>query len=99
MSRRIQATLWRATAPGASTPREQVWTRHYAWIDTAVPRAMALALREGQAGDVVVFHSTELGFEVASLNVLAGHRVELHYSALCRSSPSLMRLMGGTPKI
>lgn len=85
--RQICATLYRGR------DKEKVWVRYYNWMDTAMPRALALALHTGQDGDVVEFHSTELGFQIGVLKVQANNRVKLEYSPLVHSSPTLLRLL------
>jgi len=87
MQRAISATLYRGKK------KEKVWTRYYNWMDTAMPRAVQLAIQTGNDGDVVEFASQELGFQIGVLYVLSKNRVELEYSPLVRSSPSLLRLM------
>ena len=87
MSRPISATLYRGKK------KEKVWVRYYSWMDTAMPRAVQLALQTGHEGDVVEFASTELGFQIGVLHVLPNNRVELEYSPLVRHSPSLMKLV------
>lgn len=87
MQRAISATLYRGKK------KEKVWTRYYNWMDTAMPRAVQLAIQTGNDGDVVEFASQELGFQIGVLHVLSKNRVELEYSPLVRSSPSLLRLM------
>lgn len=87
MMRAIAATLYRGKK------KEKVWVRYYSWMDTAMPRAVQLTLQTGQEGDVVEFHSQELGFQIGVLHVRAKNRVELEYSELVKHSPSLMRLL------
>lgn len=87
MQRAISATLYRGKK------KEKVWTRYYNWMDTAMPRAVALTLHTGQEGDVVEFASQDLGFQIGVLHVRAHNRVELEYSPLVHSSPSLLRLV------
>jgi hypothetical protein len=89
MSRAISATLYRGKK------KEKIWTRYYSWMDTAMPRAVQLALQTGEVGDVVEFASTDIGFQIGVLHVRPKNRVELEYSDLVRSSPSLMKLLGG----
>lgn len=89
MSRPISATLYRGRK------KEKVWTRYYSWMDTAMPRAVQLTLQTGEEGDVVEFASTELGFQIGVLHVRPRNRLELEYSDLVKSSPSLMKLLGG----
>lgn len=85
--RAISATLYRGHN------KEKVWTRYYNWMDTAMPRAVQLAIQTGSEGDVVEFASTELGFQIGVLHVRAKNRVELEYSELVRHSPTLLRLI------
>lgn len=87
MIRAISATLYRGKK------KEKVWTRYYSWMDTAMPRAVALAMQTGSEGDVVEFASQELGFQIGVLHVRSHNRVELEYSPLVYSSPSLLRLL------
>ncbi|QBJ04474.1 hypothetical protein HOV23_gp099 [Pseudomonas phage Lana] len=89
MSRGISATLYRGRK------KDKVWTRYYSWMDTAMPRAVQLTLQTGEEGDVVEFASTELGFQIGVLHVRPRNRLELEYSPLVKSSPSLMKLLGG----
>lgn len=85
--RAISATLYRGRN------KEKVWTRWYNWMDTAMPRAVALTLQTGVEGDVVEFASTELGFQIGVLHVRSKNRVELEYSPLVSHSPTLLRLL------
>lgn len=96
-ARRVTAQLWRRAAPAQGAERQLVWTRCYSYMDTAMPRVVQLALQTGQTGDKVTFASTEHGFELGSMEILPGNRVELTYSTLVKHSPGLMKLMGGTP--
>lgn len=85
--RRIIATLLRGKK------QEKVWVRYYNWMDTAMPRALQLALCYGNPGDVVEFASTELGFQIGTLTILPRQRVELVYSPLVQHSTSLLKLL------
>lgn len=85
--RRIIATLLRGKK------QEKVWVRYYNWMDTAMPRAVQLALCYGNPGDVVEFASTELGFQIGTLTILPKQRVELVYSPLVQHSTSLLKLL------
>lgn len=87
MQRSISATLYRGKK------KERVWTRFYSYMDTAMPRAVQLAIQTGGDGDVVEFASTELGFQIGVLHVRSRNRVELEYSDLVHNSPSLLRLV------
>lgn len=95
MTRRVQATLWRLTGPGKDAERVAMWHRQYAWLDTAMPRAIALALNEGQPGDVVEFHSLGRGVYLGTVRVLPRGRVEVDYSDLIDNNPALARLLKG----
>lgn len=75
--------------------KEKVWTRYYAWMDTAMPRAVALALQTGEVGDVVEFSSVELGFQIGILHVCPKNKFELSYSPLVRNSHALLKLVDG----
>lgn len=87
MRRRICATLYRGKK------QEKIWVRYYQWMDTAMPRALQLALCYGAPGDVVEFHSTEIGFQIGTINVLPKNKVELNYSPLVKSSDNLLKLL------
>jgi len=87
MQRRICATLYRGKK------QDKIWVRYYNWMDTAMPRAMQLALCYGQPGDVVEFHSTELGFQIGTMKVLPKNHVEMDYSSLVKSSHHLLKLL------
>jgi hypothetical protein len=87
MQRAISATLYRGKK------KEKVWTRYYNWMDTAMPRAVQLAIQTGNDGDVVEFASQDLGFQIGVLHVRSKNRVELEYSDLVHNSPSLLRLV------
>ncbi len=88
MNRKIMASLFRGKK------KEKVWTRYYSWMDTAMPRAIQLALRTGEVGDVVEFSSVELGFQIGTLEVCPKNKMRLEYSPSAKASPSLMKLMG-----
>lgn len=92
MTRKIMASLFRGKK------KEKVWTRYYSWMDTAMPRAVQLALQTGEVGDVVEFSSIDLGFQIGVLHVCPKNKVELSYSPLVKSSPTLMKLVAGPIK-
>lgn len=87
MHRKIIATLFRGKK------KEKVWTRYYSWMDTAMPRAVQLALQTGVEGDVIEFASVDLGFQIGILRLMPNNRTELEVSPLVKHSPSLMKLM------
>jgi hypothetical protein len=43
---------------------------------------------------VVEFASTDIGFQIGVLHIRSGNRIEMEYSDLVRSSPSLLKLLG-----
>lgn len=87
MHRKIVATMFRGKQ------KEKVWVRYYNWMDTAVPRAIQLAMRTGETGDIIEFASVELGFQVGILRLLPKNRTELEISPLVKHSPALMKLV------
>lgn len=87
MQRRIVATMFRGLS------KEKVWVRYYNYFDTAMPRAVQLAISYGAEGDVVEFASTELGFQLGTLRVRKGGRVNLEMSPLVKASANLLKLM------
>lgn len=87
MQRKIVATLYRGKQ------QQIVWVRYYNWMDTAMPRAVQLALCYGSPGDTVEFASTELGFQIGTLKILPKNRVELEYSPLVQHSAALLKLL------
>lgn len=92
MRRRITATLLRSTGP--KRDREVVWVRRFAWMDTAVPRTVQLALYASVPGDIVEFASVELGFQIGIMHIGPKNEIDIEYSPLVRSSQGLMKLMG-----
>lgn len=85
--RRIVATLYRGKQ------QQKIWVRYYNWMDTAMPRAVQLALCYGVPGDVVEFASVELGFQIGTLHILPKQQVELKYSPLVQHSATLLKLL------
>jgi hypothetical protein len=92
MTRKIMASLYRGKQ------KAHIWTRYYSYFDTAMPRAVQLALTYGEPGDIVEFSSTELGFQLGTLKVLPRSQYEVKMSPLVKASPSLLKLMNLTPK-
>ena len=91
MKRRVIATLLRGTGPGRE--REVVWARRFAYMDTAMPRILQLAIREGEAGDIVEFGSDEFGFQLGVLHLRQGGKYDFVMSELVKHSPTLLKLM------
>lgn len=89
MSRRLRviATMMRGRE------KEVLWVRRYAYFDTAMPRAVQLALTYGVEGDIVEFSSTEYGFQLGILRVGRGNRYEMEMNPLVKASPTLLKLM------
>lgn len=88
--RQVTATLWRSTGPGQD--RVELWKRHFSWMDTALPRIIQVLLREGQVSDLVVFHSTDIGFEIGVVELKPKNKIRIEYSDLVKSSSTLMRV-------
>lgn len=66
--RPILAILHRKVSYGTMV----IWTRHYARLDRAIPRAVQLAMLDGQPGDVIEFAHAEFGFQIATLKLSVG---------------------------
>lgn len=88
--RRIRATLVRTDGGGN---QRVVWTRHYSWLDTAMPRALQVAMHDSAPGDVVEFVSTEYGLRLGTLHCRKGRQFEMEMTALAQNSPNLMKLL------
>ena len=46
--------------------------RHFARVDTAVPRCMLRLLQHGEPGDVIELAHAEFGFQIGTLKIQAG---------------------------
>ena len=92
MIRQIRATLLRSTGP--KQPRQAIWTRHYSWMDTAMPRAVQVLLREGQVGDIIEFSGEAEGFQLGIIRKDKGCSLKVEWSPLVQSSSHLMKLLG-----
>ena len=86
-NRKVVATLVRGRA------KEVVWRRFYSYMDTAMPRAVQMALHDSEPGDVVVFASIEYGFQLGVMHVHPKGKFDLVVSDLVTNSPSLLKLM------
>lgn len=93
MIRQIRATLLRSTGP--KQPRQAVWTRYYSWMDTAMPRAVQVLLREGQTGDIIEFSGEAEGFQLGIIRKDKNNSLKVEWSPLVHSSSHLMKLMVG----
>lgn len=92
MARQISATLFRSTGP--RKPREPVWTRKYAWMDTAMPRAVQIPLREGEVGDLIEFSGEQAGFQLGTIELGEKCTLKVEWSPLVQAHSGLMKLMG-----
>ena len=93
MSRPITAVFLRSTGP--KQPKQELWHRHYCWMDTAMPRAVGILLNGGQVGDQVEFHFTETGFLIGTIKMTANNKIQVTYSELVESNPKLKALLRG----
>ena len=59
---------------------DTVWVRHYSAISRAIPRAVELALLAGVPGDVVEFSHAEHGFQIATVKLMVGGRIDIQIS-------------------
>lgn len=92
MALQIRATLLRSTGPKRA--REVVWVRRYGWMDTAMPRAAQLLMREGQPGDLIEFSGESEGFQLGVMRLVGAYAIQMEWAPLVKQSPSLMRLLG-----
>ena len=46
-----------------------LWTRYFKRLDTGIPRAVQLAMLEGQPGDIVEFASANHGYQIATIKL------------------------------
>ncbi len=84
---RVVATLMRGRS------KEVIWKRYYAFFDTAMPRAIQLAINYGNEGDFVEFYSQEYGFQVGILRIKAGGKFEMEMSPIVRAADNLLKLI------
>lgn len=77
MKRPITAELHRAG--------RVIWTRHYARVSTALPRALQVLILEGHPRDTIAFSHQDLGFEIGTLRIHAGGKIVI---TLTGSDPS-----------
>ena len=57
-----------------------VWNRHYSATTRAIHRAVELALLSGMPGDVVEFSHADYGFQIATVKLLVGGRIDIQIS-------------------
>ncbi len=84
---RIVATMHRELS------KEVVWKRYYAFFDTAMPRAVQLAINYGSKGDFVEFYSREYGFQIGILRILGSGKFEMEMSPIVKSADNLLKLI------
>ena len=53
--------------------------RHYARINTVIPRAVTHLLDTGHPGDIVEIAHNEFGFQIGTVKVRAGGRIEIKW--------------------
>lgn len=54
---------------------QTVWVRRYARIDSAIPRAVQLAILEGQPGDVVEFARAVTSLQIGTVRLSVGGKL------------------------
>ena len=57
-----------------------LWKRYYRNFPNAARRATEVALLSGQPGDVVEFSNAETGFQIGTMILHVGGRLELQWS-------------------
>lgn len=85
--RRVIATMIRGLS------KEVVWVRRYSYFDTAMPRALQLAMSYATEGDIIEFASIEFGYQLGILRIKKSGKFEVEMSPLVKASPSLLKLM------
>jgi hypothetical protein len=65
--RPIVATLLRKNAV--------VWSRRYLKLDNAIPRAVQLAMQEGQPRDVIEFSHVDTGMQIGTVKLSVGNKL------------------------
>lgn len=73
MKRNYIVTLHRARQP-VGTPR------HYSRLDTAFPRCVQRLLQDGQPGDLYEVAHAEFGFQIGTIKVHTGGKIDLKIS-------------------
>jgi hypothetical protein len=59
-----------------------LWTRHYSSMESAIKRAVGLAITEGFPGDVVEFSHSDLGYQVATVTLATRGKLTIDWSPL-----------------
>ena len=54
--------------------------RYYARLDTAIPRAVQLLILEGQPKDVIELAHSEHGFQIGTIKIHVGGRIDVQFS-------------------
>lgn len=76
-TRPILATLHRKVNGSGAT--QELWKRHYSRITRAIPRAVEIALLTGQPGDVVEFSSNDFGYQIATVRLSVGGKIDIKF--------------------
>lgn len=56
-----------------------LWTRRFARLDTAIPRATQLLMLEGQPGNVVEFSHAVTGLQLGTIKLRVGGKMVTDY--------------------
>jgi len=73
-ARPILATIFRKNIAHA--------VRHYARVDTAFPRAVQILMQHGEPGDVVEFAHSEHGFQIGTVKIHVGGKINVKWTIL-----------------
>lgn len=53
--------------------------RHYSRISTAFPKAVQLLIESGEPGDVVEFASSDFGYQIGTVKIHAGGKIDVRW--------------------
>jgi hypothetical protein len=60
--------------------REQIWTRHYARIETAIQRCTLFLMMDGHVGDLIEFTVKINGYQVGTIRLKATGKIEVNWN-------------------
>jgi len=61
---------------------KDIHKRHYARVDTAFPRAVQILMQDGEPGDVVEFAHSEYGFQIGTVKIHVGGKINVKWTIL-----------------
>jgi hypothetical protein len=80
MKRNHHTTFHTRDPRGNSMPNQLLPARRFARLTTAVPRIVQLLLDFGQPGDVAEVAHAEFGFQIATIKVHVGGRIDIKWT-------------------